>query len=149
MTDHFLILIPTNPEHIPPPDRAQAANDYLLSLLPEATDIVWMSLDTVTFVDQGSNFERVDCPVCGTELSTSDWNQMMDAAYAAHFSDLGITMPCCGAGTSLNDLNYQWPAGFARFSLETFNPKADLDDQQLHTVEDILGCHVRKIWRSL
>ncbi|MBA3874542.1 MAG: hypothetical protein H0X30_35885 [Anaerolineae bacterium] len=148
MTDNFLILIPTDPQYIPSPDRAQAANDYLLSVLT-ADDIVWMSSDTVTFVDQGMNFERVICPICGTELAIPDWQQMMDAAYAAHFSDLAITMPCCGANSSLNDLHYEWPAGFASFSLEAFNPVADLNDQQLQTVAEILGCPVRKIWRTL
>ena len=149
MPDNFLILIPTNPQFVPPPDRAQAANDYLLSVLPEAEDIVWMASDDVTFVDCGNNFEGVGCPACGTELALTTWQEMMDAAYAANFSDLGITMPCCGVSSSLNDLYYHWPAGFARFSLECLNPNADLDDNQLHTVEDMLGCPVRKIWRSL
>jgi len=149
MSDNFLILIPIDPLYIPSPDRAQAANDYLLSILPAAEDIIWMSSDTVTFVDQGMNFERVSCPACGTELAISNWQQMMDAAYETQFADLNVTMPCCGASGSLNDLHYEWPAGFASFSLEAFNPNADLDDQQLQAVEQILGCPVRKIWRSL
>ena len=149
MTDHFLILIPTHPQYIPQPEHAQAANDYLLSILPEADDIVWVWSDTVEFVDPGNNFERIICPVCGTELAMSDWQAMMDAAFNNQFEDLNVTMPCCGAHGSLNDLHYEWPAGFARFTLEALNPNADLDDQQLHTVEAMLGCSLRKIWRSL
>ncbi len=139
MTDHFLILIPTDPHYTPPPERAQAANDYLMSVLPEADDIVWAGSDHVEFVDCGDNFTRVICPACGTELPMSDWRQMMDVAFANQFADLQITMPCCGAVGSLNDLHYEWPAGFARFSLEALNPNADLDDQQIHAVEDMLG----------
>ena len=149
MSDNFLILIPSDPLYVPSPDSAQAANDYLLSVLPQADDIIWMLSDTVTFVDQGTNFERVSCPVCGVELSIPDWQQMMDAAYETQFADLNVTMPCCGAVGSLNDLHYEWPAGFARFSLEAFNPNADLDDHQRQTVEEILGCPVRKIWRHI
>lgn len=73
----------------------------------------------------------------------------MDAAYASHFADLTTTTPCCGASGSLNDLHYEWPAGFARFTLEALNPNADLDDQHLLTLESILGCPVRVIWRAL
>ncbi len=149
MTDHFLILIPTDPHYITQPDRAQAANDYLLSVLPQAEDIVWMSSDDLTFVDCGNNFERVICPACGTELPITTWQQMMDGAFANQFADLQITMPCCGAVGSLNDLHYEWPAGFARFSLEALNPNADLDGEQIHAVADMLGCPVRKIWRSI
>jgi len=149
MSDNFLILIPTDPHYIPHPDSAQDANDYLLSVLPQAEDIIWMASDAITFVDPGNNFERIICPACGTELAMPVWQQMMDAAYQTAFSDLTVTMPCCGVSGSLNDLHYEWPAGFARFSLEALNPNADLDDQQLHTVEELLGCSIRKIWRSL
>jgi len=149
MTDHFLILIPTDPHYIPQPEQAQAANDYLLSILPEAADVVWVWSETVEFVDPGDNFERVICPACGTELYMSDWQRMMDVAFSNQFEDLTVTMPCCGATGSLNDLHYEWSAGFARFSLEALNPNSDLDDQQIHAIEGMLGCSVRKIWRTL
>ena len=80
MTDHFLILIPTDPHYLPPSEKEQMAKDYLLSILPEADDIVCLRSDMVQFVDQGQNFERVICPVCSTELSVPDWQQMMDGA---------------------------------------------------------------------
>ncbi|MBI1282556.1 MAG: hypothetical protein GC179_30800 [Anaerolineaceae bacterium] len=149
MTDHFLILIPTDPQYVPQPEHAQAANDYLISIFPEADDIVWVWSDTVEFVDPGDNFERVVCPACETELHMSDWQHMMNIAFDNQFSDLNVTMPCCHATGSLNDLHYVWPAGFARFSLEALNPNADLDDQHMRDVEEMLGCGVRKIWRRL
>jgi hypothetical protein len=148
MTDNFLILIPTDPRYIPHPDSAQAANEYLVSVLP-TEDIIWIASDSVTFVDCGNNFERVSCPACGRELAIPVWQQMMDAAYETEFADLTVTMPCCGAVGSLNDLHYEWPAGFASFSLEVLNPTTDLDEQQIAHVESLLGCSLRKIWRSL
>jgi hypothetical protein len=149
MADHFLILIPTDPHYIPQAEHAQAANDYLLSILPEAEDIVWVWSDYVEFVDPGDNFRRVICPACGTELHMPDWQQMMNTAFDNQFSDLNVTMPCCGAVGSLNDLHYEWPAGFARFTLEALNPNADLGEAQIYAIEGMLGCTVRKIWRRL
>lgn len=149
MTDHFLILIPTDPYFTPTLEQAQIANDYLVSLLPEAEIVIWNASETVEFVDCGDNFARILCPACGSEIAIPDWQQMMDAAYASHFADLTANVPRCGAVGSLNDLHYEWPAGFARFTLEALNPNADLDDSHLLTLESILGCPIRKIWRSL
>ena len=30
-------------------------------------------------------------------------------------------LPCCGTQTGLNQLDYQWPQGFARYALEAMN----------------------------
>lgn len=149
MTDHVLILIPTDPHYLPPSEKADAAQEYLRSALPFAEDVVWVWSDDVEFVDSGENFQRVICPACGRELLISDWQLMMDAAFSNRFADLHVTMPCCGASGSLNELHYDWPAGFARFTLEALNPTVDLDDQQLCTIEGILGSPIRKIWRTL
>ena len=149
MTDHFLIITPTDPYFVPALEQAQIANDYLFSLLPEAEMIIWNASETAEFVDPGDNFQRILCPACGAEIAIADWQGMMDAAYASHFGDLTTTTPCCGAVGSLNDLHYEWPAGFARFTLEALNPQADLDDSHLLTLESILGCPVRVIWRAL
>lgn len=148
MTDQFLILIPTDPHYLPPSEKADAAQCYIESVLP-AEYVVWVWSDTVEFVDSGDNFHRVLCPVCGREVHLHDWQLMMDAAFSNQFAELHTALPCCGAVRSLNELHYDWPAGFARFTLEALNPTADLDDQQLYTLEGMLGSPIRKIWRSL
>ena len=102
--------------------------------------------ERVEFVDQGGNFEGVYCPVCGADLGEW-WPAAMDRAHAGHFADLAVTAPCCGAALSLNDLRYEWPAGFARFVLEAMNPGVpDLPATTLAELEQRLGAPLRVIW---
>jgi len=57
-----------------------------------------------------------------------------------------VTLPCCGAGSHLEELRYEWPQGFARFVLEARNANiggpTDVDDQE---VAGLLGTPVRRI----
>jgi hypothetical protein len=70
----------------------------------------------------------------------------MDSAYKDDFKDLTVTVPCCGAKTSLNELMYVWPAGFALFSIEVYNPGKEISDEELDCLERILGTTVKMIW---
>lgn len=74
------------------------------------------------------------------------WPDAMDRAHGRHFADLAVTVPCCGAATSLNDLRYDWPAGFARFVLEATNPGVpELPDAALAELERRLGAPLRVV----
>ena len=71
----------------------------------------------------------------------------MDKAYEkTRFADLTITLPCCGNVSSLNDVLYEWPTGFARFQLKARNPGKGVEEATVHDLEEILGCPLRKIW---
>src|SRR5262245_9441285 len=102
------------------------------SFVPDADEVNIYLTDGVRFVDQGSNFESVACPKCGTKLDIDWWNMAMTRACGVDadvevwdnglfsedepmFTNLTVTVPCCGSTLSLNDLHYDWPAGFARF----------------------------------
>ena len=53
----------------------------------------------------------------------------------------------CGTAVSLNDLRYEWPAGFAKFVLEAMNPNVmDLPDEGFAELSRDLGTPLRKIW---
>ena len=71
----------------------------------------------------------------------------MDRAAADDFEALAVTLPCCGASSTLNDLVYHWPAGFARYVLEAMNPgpAGFLDPEQLAQLQLDLGCELRQI----
>jgi len=97
-------------------------------------------------VDAGSNWELIHCPGCGAILGDEAWRNLVDQAYVMQFAKLSTTMPCCGMASSLNDLHYGWPVGFARFVLQARDPDADVSQEQLHLLESGLGCHLRKIW---
>jgi hypothetical protein len=48
---------------------------------------------------------------------------------------------------SLNELRYDWPAGFARVVLEAMNPDVpDLPATALAELAQRLGAHLRVIW---
>jgi hypothetical protein len=150
VSDNFLRLIPTDPDYLPTFDARASAIEKLRLWLPAADEITATATADVEFVDQGGNFERVLCPSCGTELALQDWHDAMDRAAGTAFRDLSMVTPCCGAATSLNDLIYEWPAGFARFVLEAMNPNArDLTERQHRELEEVLGTPLRRIWSHI
>ena len=149
MSDHFLILIPVKLSYVPEID----AQDKMLQLLRSFgfdDDMIQMiTSESVQFIDQGANFEHILCPLCKNELQLEQWHLLMDAAYRTGFTQLEVVMPCCSQSTSLNDFIYQWPAGFARYRIEIFNPSSDINETQMHVLEMALGYKVRKIWRHI
>ncbi|GAA2760096.1 hypothetical protein [Actinopolymorpha rutila] len=114
---------------------------------PGAEEIEAHGYDHVVFVDQGSNVERVNCPHCAVTTSTSWWQDRMDAAYETSFARLDVRMPCCGAETTLNELDYCWPAGFASAELRADSPaRGWLGRDEQATVEAVYGHALRQIW---
>jgi hypothetical protein len=70
----------------------------------------------------------------------------MSAAAATGFRLLAVTMPCCQHATTLNDLHYSWPAGFASFVLSAVNPdRSWLQDAELQNIAEALGHPLRQI----
>ena len=147
MSDNLLRFIPTDPEFVPQQASAERALGHLVAVVPAAEEVTQATSENVQFVDPGANFERVSCPQCGQELSIEWWQDRMDEAFTDNFATLSITTPCCGTTVSLNDLKYEWPAGFARFVLEARNPGvADLTSEDVATLSDIVGSPLRRIW---
>ena len=147
MSSHFLKLIPTDPCFVPPEPVWSMAAACLDLLTPKADIIETSSSPSVQFVDPGDNFEHVRCPACASDI-TDWWTNAMDATAINHFTDLSATLPCCGLITSLNDLDYKWPAGFARFTLAARNPNLGraLSLEELDALQTILGCYLRQIF---
>ncbi len=151
MSDNFIRLIPTDPNFVPDLVAQERARDLFASFVPAADQVTAVVSEMVEFVDPGNNLEQVLCPACGADLLDGKrWQQLMDRSYKTHFSDLMIMTPCCGSVTSLNDLQYNLPAGFARFILNARNPNVrDLDPAQIKALEQILECRVRRIWSHI
>ncbi|MBD2742135.1 hypothetical protein [Coleofasciculus sp. FACHB-1120] len=146
MSVDFLRLIPTAPQLVPDTAAQQMTLQLFKSFVPQADRVYLRVTDDVEFVDPGSNLEQIFCPVCLSYLETRWWQQAMDTAYCTRFNELMVIVPCCGAVCSLNDLRYECPAGFARFILEARQPNTELDNSQIHLLEQMLGCPLRKIW---
>lgn len=147
MSENFLRIIPLEAGHVPPAGARDKAVALLRTLLPRAAEVRAILQDKLFFVDQGENLEEIRCPRCRATLVPEWWMTEMDRAGAAKFSDLSVVLPCCGAATSLHDLEYDWPAGFARFVLQVREPALAgwLDDAAVARLEKVLGAKIRQI----
>lgn len=130
MSDHFLRFIPKDPAFV----------------LDQADEVSVEATESVQFVDAGSNFESLSCPLCTADLDIEWWTESMERAFVGKLPELGVETPCCNRRTSLNDLDYVWPQGFARFLLQATNANvSDLPDGLLADLERILSCELRVI----
>ena len=146
VSDNYLRLIPADPSFVPDAGAQARAHNLLRTRLAGADAITIRVTPDIQFVDPGSNLEGIFCPACGARLDRW-WGDAIDRASASSFQELRVQVPCCGAVCSLNDLRYEWPAGFARFVLEAMNPGVpDLPAGDLALLEDILGCRLRRLW---
>jgi hypothetical protein len=139
-------VIPEAPEFTPSATARAKAVALLGRALPLADDVSSHLTEHVRFVDCGANFETVHCPGCGTDMGEW-WTLAIEAGHELQFRDLRVTVPCCGLHTSLNDLRYAPPMGFARFSLEVLNPGVETLPERIRLrLERELASRVRVIW---
>jgi hypothetical protein len=146
VSDVFLRVIPSDPRHVPSATARERAQTLLRRALPRADDVSGTVTAEVRFVDCGDNFEFVACPRCGADLGDW-WSVIMEAAHERQFRELRATTPCCGHTQSLNELQYAWPMGFARYTLEAVNPRVgSLPERTQVRLAETLGCPIRLIW---
>lgn len=123
MSESYYLLIPTIPDYVPDVAAHERARERFAAFVPDAQRVTAEVSEQVKFVPGMGDFESVSCPACGVTLDNDWWMQAMDAACAAsQFANLSVTLPCCGAAASLNDLNCHLPQGFARFILSAYEP---------------------------
>ena len=149
MSDNYLIIIPTDPHWQPEEAAVDKAGDLISELAPEAEEIEAFGMDEVEFFDAGENLESVKCPHCGADV-TDWWPEAMDKSSELAFGDLGVSMPCCARPSTLNDLVYEMPQGFAQFAISLTEPGIDkLDDAAIVRLGEALGHPVRAIWQRI
>ena len=147
MSENLLKIIPEQPVYIPESEAQIVASGFLKSLVAENCEVQFQVSNEIEFVDAGGNFENVSCSTCGKEISGEWWSTAMNKVHQSHFSQLDIVVPCCNSKTTLNQLNYNWAQGFAKFVLTARNPNiSELDKQSVIELEKILGCKLRLIW---
>lgn len=150
MSDHWIIVMPEKPEYVPSEEAQRKAVALFKQLAPTADEVIAQASVGIRFIDCGANFERVLCPACGGEIEIEWWQNRMDDETEANYPLKRIELPCCRAARSLNEFKYDWPQGFARFSVEARNPGIlDLTEAHLKAFEAIIGSRVRKVRQHL
>ncbi|MBO9553179.1 hypothetical protein [Cellulomonas sp.] len=146
MSDNYLRLFPTDRTWLPTSEQADRAVATLRVLAPSAQEIAAEVYGMVTFIDQGANLERIGCPACHAELDLEWWSEQMARRDEHDFVTLDVEAPCCGAATTLDDLVYDWPAGFASVELSVLNPdRSWLSADELNTVAAAVGHPLRQV----
>jgi hypothetical protein len=151
VSDDVLSVIPTDPVWQPERavgERVAALAEKLAPGLPDGVeveiDVDWY--DAIVAVDCGENLERIRCPHCRGCIDREWYADLLEAHAEDGFATLDVTVPCCGAATSLDALDYDWPCGFARFEIAVWNPERDwFGDEDLAAFADVLGHPVRQI----
>jgi hypothetical protein len=150
MSDNWLILIPTSPDYVPSKDAQEQARALFQRIAPEADNIEVGLSEHPRLIDCGANLQKINCPGCRRELEMDWWGDWMALEAELDFPLKPAAMPCCGSMHNLADLLYDWPQGFARFSLEAMNPNIqDLPKAVEREFEAIMGCNIRKIRQHL
>ena len=145
MSATILKIIPTDPIYTCG-EKTQQEIVSLLSKVFSRQQIELVSTEFVEFIDQGQNFENVSCNLCGQVLNIEVWQDLMDKAFKSNFSSLKFTTLCCNKETSLNDLNYNWPAGFAKFVISIADAQVELGVDELLGLKKLLQGDIRIIW---
>jgi len=101
------------------------------------------------FRDCGENFESVRCPHCDATLDVEVWHDLMDGDFSEKegFRLDALSMPCCGATPTLNELRYEWPQAFRRFALIATHLGGKVPQELLARLESALGCRLRVIYQ--
>lgn len=151
MSDDVLSVIPTDPQWQPTREAGEQAAAIASRLASREEDDLDVEIDvkwheTITVVDCGQNLERIVCGRCHAEIDTDWWGDLLEERFETGFDDLVVRLPCCGAESSLNDLDYDWPCGFAKFEIAIWNPGLNwFADEELTVLAETLGHPVRQI----
>jgi hypothetical protein len=148
MSDNWVHIISTSPEFVPADDDVvRRALDIVRTTAPRSDEIETALTDRPEFFDCGSNWSGVKCPRCHADLEGA-WGDWMSAADET--GKLQVVATCCGAQLSLDELDFGWPCGFARFAISARNPDlAEFPRAKLRELGRLLGTDLRIIWQHL
>jgi hypothetical protein len=151
MSDHWISVIPKDPNFVPTPHQADAALKYLEKIAPESESITFTTDNHIEFRDCGENLESISCPFCSASLDPEWWEERMsDDRVGEGFQMHPFALPCCAGKTSLNDLIYIFDQGFSRFILDAMNPNlGELEPGQIQHLSEFLGTKLRIIYQHI
>lgn len=137
-------IISTEPTFEPTKNNQVTAKKFLTNFY-NSNQISFETTKDIEFVDQGENFESVSCDLCGHKIEIDNWQNEMENAHKKQFSNLIFKTTCCNKTTSLNNLIYKLPAGFAKFVISITDSDVQLNENQLRDLEKTLVTKLRII----
>lgn len=153
MSDSWIVVIPEKPMYRPDEQQKQRLRAELQRLAPRAEEIaIEADGPQIRFFDCGENFESVRCPGCGEELDSEIWGSWMSADYGAGpgFSLARQELACCDTTSTLNELRYDMPQGFACFGVSARNcDRGHLTAAEQQALTMAIGAQVRVIYRYI
>ena len=165
MSTRVLKIIPTDQDYVPSAEQQASAVGVFREMVRYG-EIEATVYEDLEFIDAGQYCEAVLCPSCGNRVNVTpfggtelaqDWYRDLDQAITARTTPIRqfqTTMPCCGASVSLTSLQFDMPAGIARFELCAVDPDivtdvkggvTTLSAEQLSKLETALGCQLKQI----
>ena len=144
MSDCYVRILPESPEDNIDTTAVTAIIKYL-SEYTVSDSIRCVESAAMMFVDCGGNLDRIVCPHCGGAVDFGWWGERMTEAHAGRFADLRVVMPCCAMQSSLIDLLYDFPCGFAKTMIEMRNPQIPVSEACLVQLRRMAKCSVRLI----
>jgi hypothetical protein len=153
VSDTILRLHATDPEYQPDEEVRTRARDAAAILFPGADQIDIKTYGQVTLIDCGENLTRIACPHCGATLSGEWWaERLSDLADGKGWEpadvDAPLSAPCCQQDVSLRTLHYDWPVGFARFTVDIRNPEPWPDEATVpaKALSEAIGVPMSGLW---
>ena len=164
MSTSVLKIIPTDQDYVPSAEQQANAVAVFRGMVPYG-EIEATVYEDLEFIDAGQYCEAVLCPSCGNRVAINpfegtdlaqDWYYNLVEAITARTTPIRqfqTTMPCCRASVALTSLQFDMPAGFARFELCAVDPDIESDvkgvttlsAEQLNKLETALGCQLKQI----
>ena len=151
MSDDFLVFVPKNPDFVPSSEAQARAIQCVRSMFPVAELVESEQTARVQFHDCAGNFESVFCPHCQAPLSLQWWEATMNHDFQDDgFQMATYTLPCCQNVSNLNELQYDWPQAFGKFSMTARNAGVvEIPDSLVAAIETALCCSVTVVRRHL
>lgn len=148
MSIHHQQVILKDPFQRLSPERQQAFLAMVKGLLSDSPKCKLEIDDSPIFFDCGGSLEYVRCPFCKADLDTV-WNDWMQRWYEGDHNQLGIETPCCSKLTTLNDLDYKSPQGFACVGVRSEWELIEISANDLEEIGAHIGAPVRLIWQHI
>lgn len=148
MSDHYTVIISSDPKHKLSEDNANQVLAALKSYARQGAETTYEDFASIAFIDSGQNFSGVSCPYCGEGL-LDWWSEAMTHAYSSGFESLYVTVPCCKVTTMISQLHYFWPCGFAGYAFRIRNNERPLQTEQMTELSKLAGTALLVIYQHV